>query len=240
MEHPSGRGLLLPGFVLLGSLIAAGCGSGVPQVTTPPLGPAKLGISEVLVFDDDTTGGLGGDVRLARKADEIVAGFERFHSPDPQRDIQHFYRGAVWFDLSKISAIKSKVVDNATLSYQLRQSYVKDASGAPEQFPNLVSCAVELLLATSDWTPLISPEGYATSHLPGDFLQSLPSGIPGGGSVFRIDATKWVRDWVAKPHENFGLIFKGRDEASSPGRNDVCGTRYGDFSLEVRYTVFEP
>lgn len=219
-------------------MLLAGCGTGTPRLQT--FKPAQLGISDVANIHDDTRGGTGGDALLEHKPDEVVAGFERFYQPDPTRNIQHFYRGAARFDLSPISTLKSKVVDKATLTFKLSQSYVRDLAGAAPDFVNLTSCASEIGIASENWTPLITSEGYALTPLPVEpIIGPLPAATP-PGMVFRVDVTNAARDWVVKPDENFGVVLKGSDEGATGARNNACATRYRDFALEVNFTVFAP
>lgn len=232
--------------LLLSALSSLGCpGPGMPKVKTvvPIVETSQgvrrdLGISVVFVREDDSpAAGTGMDSRLATKINEIVVGYDRYHSTDPDRNLQEYYRGAVLFDLSDIVKEPSKVVDKATLSYRIHRSYVRDVSGESEPFPDRISCAQSLLLASEDWRQKITGEGYAVEPFAGDFFLRLPE-TPTVAPNFRIDLTKTVREWVAKPHENFGVIFTGRTEEATEPQNSACATRYGDFALEVRYTVF--
>lgn len=234
------RRRLAPGLsygVLFLVLIGTGCKPGTPRSST--FAPAKTGISNTWFIADKTTGGTGGDARLETKPGEVVVGFERFYASDPTRIHQHFYRGAVRFDLAEIAKLKSKAVDKATLTYKVRQSYVRTPDGKPTEFPNLTSCATELLVANEDWTKMIGAEGYATTLFPGDpVITKLASATP-PGATFTVDVTDAARNWVAKPAENFGVVLKGSNEARTGAQNDACATRYGDFALQVNFTVYE-
>ena len=218
-------------------LIGTGCKPGTARSST--FAPAKTGISNTWFIADKTTGGTGGDARLEAKPGEVVAGFERFYASDPTRIHQNFYRGAVRFDLAEIGKLKSKVIDKATLTYKVSQSYVRTPDGKPIEFPNLTSCATELLVANEDWTKMIGGEGYATTLFPGDpVITKLASATPPGGT-FTVDVTEAARNWLAKPGENFGVVLKGSNEARTGAANDACATRYGEFALQVNFTVFE-
>lgn len=221
-----------------GALLSAGCGTGMARVKTVTPGTTDLGIAVGFVREDESpAAGSGMDSRLEKKADEIVVGYDRHHSTDPFRNLQEYYRGAVRFDLSSIVNEPSKVIDQATLSYGIRKSYVRNVEGESEQFPNRISCALSLLLATEDWRKKITGQGYAVEYFEGDFFLRLPE-APNAGTGFKIDLTKVVRTWVAKPDENFGLVFRGITEEVTGPQNSACATRYGNFALEVRYTVF--
>lgn len=239
MMIPSRRRLahgLLSGMSIL-VLISTGCKPGTARSST--FAPAKTGISNTWYISDKTTGGTGGDARLEAKPGEVVAGFERFYTSNPTRIHQHFYRGAVRFDLAEIGKLKSKVVDKATMTYKVHQSYVRTPDGKPVEFPNLTSCATELLVANEDWTKMIGSEGYATTLFPGEpVITKLATATP-PGTTFTVDVTEAARNWVAKPDENFGVVLKGSNEVRTGAQNDACATRYGDFVLQVNFTVFE-
>jgi hypothetical protein len=225
--------------VIAATIGLVGCGRGSAKVLT--LKPVQFGLSDVATIHDNTRGGTGGDAALNRQFDEVVAGYERFYNPDPVRNIQHAYRGIARFDLRSISVMKSKVVDKAVLSYKIRQSYIRDLSGASPDFPNVTSCAKELYTITEDWSKSVTSEGYAETLFPVDTkIATLPATAV-GGSMFQIDVTKAAQRWVVKPEENFGLVFKGSDETTTGGaKNDACATRLGDLSLNVHVTVYEP
>lgn len=55
-----------------------------------------------------------------------------------------------------------------------------------------------------------------------------------------MDVTDAVRNWLVYPDQNFGFILKGSNEKVTTASNNACATRYGDFTLEVHYTVFQP
>jgi hypothetical protein len=224
--------------LLIATLTLAGCQS---DARVDNFTPTAHGISDDTHVAGNTNpnSGLGGKARLAMQPDEIVAGFER--SADANSgNIQHFYRGAVKFNLDAIRLIPSKVVDKAILHFNIRQSYVSAADGSQPQFPNITSCAGELWNASADWSKLITHEGYATTPLPTDALiKALPDSLDGHTTGISVDVTQAVRNWLFYPNDNFGFILKGRDETVTTG-NSTCATRYGDFTLEVHYTVFPP
>ncbi|MDR3390734.1 MAG: hypothetical protein P4L77_03280 [Sulfuriferula sp.] len=202
--------------------------------------PTAHGISDDTHVAGNTNpkSGLGGKARLEMQPDEIVAGFER--SADANSgNIQHFYRGAVKFNLDAIRQIPSKVIDKAILHFNIRQSYVSAADGSQPQFPNITSCAGTLWNASADWAKLITSEGYATTPLPKDALiRTLPDSLDGRTTGISADVTEAVRYWLIYPSDNFGFILQGRDETVTAANNSACATRYGDFTLEVHYTVF--
>jgi hypothetical protein len=230
-----------------GALLSAGCVPGmarvktiVPIVQAPPL-QRDVGIYVMLDREGDDTFGAGSaaDARVERKQSEIVVGYDRYYSADPFRAFQEFYRGAVRFELSDISALQSKAIDKATLSYQLMKSYVRDVNGTPEPLPGRISCATKLLMADHDWRELVHETGQDLSYRRffGELLQALPK-EPSGPAVFKIDVTKTVRKWIVGTEPNYGFVFAGDVEKVIPRQNDACATRYGNFALEVRYTVF--
>ena len=225
--------------LLLTSLTLTGC-DGDARVDS--FTPVAHGISDDTQVPRDTNpkGGLGGNARLEMRPDEIVAGFER-SSNASSGNIQHFYRGAVKFNLESIRQISSKVIDKATLHFNIRQSYVSSADGTMAQFPNITSCASEIWLANGDWSKLITSEGYAVTPLPTDIrINSLPNALDGRTPGISVDVTEAVRNWLVYPDNNFGIILKGGDETVTTGNNNSsCATRYGDFTLEVHYTVFQ-
>ena len=127
------------------------------EAKTANFTPLTHGISDDTHVMDDANprGGLGGNARIEMRPDEIVAGFERSYDAG-SGNIQHFYRGAVKFDLDSIRKLSSKVIDKAILHFNIRQSYVSSADGTKPQFPNIISCASELWLASGDWSKLIT------------------------------------------------------------------------------------
>lgn len=200
-----------------------------------------MGFSYVSMIDDSTTGGTGADAAIARQAQEIIVGHEHFLQP--RRRHQHYFRGAAHFDLSRITAIPSKVVTRAVLQYRLRGSSVRDAAGTPESFPLLTSCASELLVADSDWrTGPAEPDGVIISDkspISGEPLQPLSTvPPPGGGTLYTADITPIAQRWVARPEENFGIVLRGAREPPQPADNSRCTSAYGDFVLKVDFTVF--
>ena len=199
-------------------------------------------ISDVSWIDDRTRGGTGGETLIARKDDEILAGFERFYRVEllSTRNHEHFYRGAMYFDLVPIAALKSKVIDKALLSFKIRSSTVQERDGKPVDFPTTVSCAAGLYTAGEDWMKSTSHGEVIERALATDRLITKLDVSPPGGTTFNIDVTKEVRQWVVTPGENLGVVLQGRDEEVTPARNDACATRYGELALEVHYTVFEP
>lgn len=226
--------------MLLLAATQASCDKGIP--TTATFHPVALGVSDVcqVPADSNPNGGLGGDARLQMKPDEVVAGFERFYQSDPLRNIQHFYRGGVRFNLDTIRQLPSKVIDKAILHFNIRQSYVSSADGTKALFPNRISCAAELSTAGADWSKLITSEGYAVTPLPTDTLIArLPNVSDESMGGMSVDVTDAARNWLVYPNENFGVVLQGADENVTRGRNNsACATRYGDFTLEVHYTVF--
>lgn len=215
-----------------------GCGKGTAKSVT--LNPSLLGVSDVAVVKGDTgTAGTGGVAVADRKPDEIVVGFERSYYEDPVRNIQHFYRGGIRFDLSSLSALKSKVINKATLNFKIFQSYVRSPDGTPEPFPNIISCATELYSGTDEWIKLVGTEGGTfKAALPVNALISkLDRTAPGG---FHIDVTEAARQWIVSDDQNVGVVLKGGDETETPARNDACTTRYNGITLDVQYTVYEP
>lgn len=245
-SHSSLRFSQLPFSRIAGALLSVlitltltGC-KGDAKVDT--FTPVAHGISDdTHVMDDlNPKGGLGGNARIEMQPDEIVAGFERTYDAS-SGNIQHFYRGAVKFNLDSIGKIPGKVIDKATLHFNIRQSYVSSADGTKPQFPNIISCASELGLASGDWSRLITSEGYATTPLPTDTLvKPLPGTLDGRTPGITVDVTDAVRNWLVYPDQNFGFILKGSDEKVTMASNSACATRYGDFTLEVHYTVFQP
>lgn len=225
--------------MLLFSAGLTGCGKGTPAVGT--FHPVALGTSDVqdARADSNWKGGLGGNARLQMQPDEVVAGFERVYQANPAMNLQDFYRGAVRFNLDTIAKLPSKVIDKAILHFNIHQSYVSSADGTEAQFPNRTSCAGALFVAGGDWAKLITPEGYAVTPLPTDTLIARLPNVPdqslGGMSV---DVTDAARNWLVYPGENFGVVLQGTDENVTMGQNNACATRYGDFTLEVHYTVF--
>lgn len=216
----------------------AGCGTG--GVREASLRPAVFGSTDVpKIWAWDGKGGTGATVGEGTEPGDVFAGYEFFY--DRTNNIQHIFRGAVRFDLAEISAIPSKSVEKATLSFRLAQSVVRDRDGNSPEFVNLVSCASHLMLGKDDWTKLTGiVAGGATESVEligGDPFVALPDATP-PGARFAFDVTPLVQRWMAKPEENFGWVLRGRKEAFSGASNDTCATRYRDFILDVRYRVF--
>jgi len=204
-----------------------------------------LGISNVVQTPEDSNwkGGLGGNARIYRKSDEVVAGFERSYQTDSPRNVQNFYRGAVLFNLDAINepAGKGRVIDKAILHFNIQQSYVSSVDGTKDHFPNRIYCATELWLAGADWSKLITSEGYAVTPLPTDALIAPLPDMPDGPGGISVDITAAARNWLVFPTDNFGVVLKGKDESVTKDQNNsACATRYGNFTLEVQYTVFTP
>jgi hypothetical protein len=212
----------------------AGCGRGTPATAT--LNPAQFGISDAAVVKGSSRSGAAGAAITERQPDEIVAGFERTWSED--HNVQHFYRGAVRFDLGAITALKSKVIDKAILNFKIHQSYVRSPDGKPADFPNIVSCATEIYTATDEWPALVGSDVVTfKAPLPvNSLISTLASTAPDG---FHIDVTGAAREWVVSPAQSVGVVLKGSDEKEAPARNDACATRYNGITLDVQYTVFE-
>jgi hypothetical protein len=223
--------------LLIVALCTIGCGRGTARSVT--LNPSLLGVSDLVIAKDSTRAGEGGVGIAERKPDEIVVGFERSSQADPARDIQHFYRGGIRFDLSALSSLKSKVINKATLNFKVIQSYVRSADGTPAPFPNTVSCATELYSGTDEWITLVGTDGYTfKAALPVNALIHTLDRTALGG--FHIDVTDAARQWIVSVDQNTGVVLKGGDERDTPGRNDACATRYNGITLDVQYTVFEP
>lgn len=158
---------------------------------------------------------------------EIVVGFEHY---EPGESCLIYYweysRAQVIFDLS---AVKGPV-SSAKLSYR------QDFTTSPGQ-----SCARELRTVTTTTT------GAAMKDLASDPYAMLSS-YGYTGSVFNVDVTDAIRDWMLGT-PNAGFLFVGRDEhlpadcgglfgpGCIGGYSASCWTRYSDVKLTVTYFI---
>lgn len=220
--------------VLAVPLLVAGCGGRILQSEQFP---ARVGFSYVSLISDATSGGTGADVFFEREPGEIIVGHE--HLAQPRRVHQHYFRGAAFFDLSRLSAIPNKVVNKAVLEYRLRASAVRDSAGTPEPFPLLTSCASQLLVANTNW---LSGDGVVINDraaFEGEPFGALPTAPPaGGGTLYSVDVTSLAQRWVVRPEDNLGMLLRGAREAPQPRDKSRCTSRYSDIKLRVDYTVF--
>jgi hypothetical protein len=207
-----------------------------PRTEQLTFSPDRTGLSrDAITESDNPRSGLALDAYLRRKADQFLVGFERFH--DEHLDLRYYYRSAAHFDLSPIVNIKSKVVDDATLTFEFDQSLVRGEDGTPERFPGAVSCARELLNAT-DW-PAPTPPADEPTTFSGDVIATLPDNPPGPGTPFSIGVGKAVANWVLSPDRNIGFVLKGRQEDLAIQGNAACASLYNNPRLVVRFRVFE-
>jgi hypothetical protein len=188
-----------------------------------------------------STRGIGG---VGAGDGEVIAGYDHFFDegtpPLPcQERINHIYRGALWFDLSKIrSRLPGVFVRNALLHFRPVERFVRDSKGDP--IVGTKWCANELLVASVDWK-----KGY-TGLPPGAPFKSLDelafkSEVICGLGGCSIEVGPVVNNWVTGKEGDFGFIIKGEDEATATEDKASCWTRYGDFELTVNYkydTIF--
>ena len=220
-------------------ILVAGCGGRILQ--SEQFAADKLGFSYVSLISDSTTGGTGADVVFERKPGEIIVGHE--HLSEQRRAHQHYFRGAAHFDLSRLSAIPSKVITKAVLEYRLQASAVRDNGGTAEPFPLLISCASELLVGDKDWrTGPAGTDGVVINDktaFEGEPVRTLATTpLAGGGTLYSVDMTDLAQRWVARPEDNLGVLLRGEREAPQPRDNSRCTSRYSDLKLRVDYTVF--
>lgn len=128
------------GLVLVLPPFLSSCGS--PYL----FGPAKVGSSYHLEFEDDTRGGLQGDGAAAlyeRGTESVVVGWEHFDDGD--RVHNHVYRGGVKFNVGLLSESPPKTVTKATPTYTVQTG----ANSSSKPFVD--SCATQLYLGNDDW-----------------------------------------------------------------------------------------
>lgn len=158
-------------------------------------------------------------------AGSLVAGYKHvfdkgaavFPCPD---GITSAFRGTVWFDLSGITSKGPPLhvfVKSAALHF-------KEDRHCPGQ---------ELLIAQEDWL-----KGYPDDKLvSGDSYAKLLECVS-KECVFDVQpvVNNWVKGEEHGGYPNYGFVFKGPiEEDLEYGNNDVCQTRYSDFSLVVTY-----
>lgn len=154
----------------------------------------------------------------------IAAGYKHLYDKGakifgcPER-LNWNYRGTVWFDLSAIVAKAPPL-----------HVYVKSAALGFKAFD--VECAAQLLIASKDWS-----KGYADNELvPGDPFAKIEScGRVGCSIDVQTVVNNWVRGEDHGGYANNGFVVRGEREGPADD-NDVCMTRYGEFSLKVTYT----
>lgn len=172
-------------------------------------------------FDSSGTGG------ALEKAGTLLVGYDHsYHAgtrPFPcSRKLIHIYRSALQFNLSEIKSHAPRVfVTSATLYYQR----------SPDQKEGR-NCGDSLLLATENW------EAKEYRKLPEGVLYraALPFTGPSCGlGGCAIDVTSAVRNWVSGTENPFGFVLKGELETVDNKDNEMCLTRYSNFSLIVNY-----
>ncbi len=239
---------------LLGLILLLGMlpGCGPKSARTTSFGPDKVGStvrridlgSEHKVFglfpyfDPKGTGHVAPGFL---QNDEIYVGYSKLYDYDEGEfyetaefiNSQQIFRGAVLFDLSSITGLSSKKIDQATLTYRLKESMIQDEKGLRLELRKSVSCARKLYTANEDWKEGLVEDG---TELPKDRLvTSLPEGSPSIDGAFSVDVSREVADWVLKPKTNFGFVFVGPREDGYKD-NEACASRLGDFTLKVNYT----
>lgn len=168
--------------------------------------------------------GTGGALEIAGTQ---VVGYDHSYDsgtrPFPcSRKLIHIYRSALQFDLSEVKSYSPRVfVTSATLHYHRRPD--------PKDGRN---CSDSLLLATENW----EAPGYHKLP-PGDLYRTtLPvTGSSCGLGGCGIDVTSAVRNWISGTENPYGFVLKGELETISNKDNEMCLTRYSDFSLTINY-----
>ena len=154
----------------------------------------------------------------------IIAGYKHLFEKGtaifgcPER-LNWNYRGTVWFELGDIVAKAPPLhvyVKKATLKFKALDR----------------ECPVGLLIASKDWS-----KGYPDNELvPGDPFARIEScGREGCSIDVQTVVNNWVRGEAHGGYANHGFVIKGELEGPVDD-NEVCMTRYADFSLEVTYT----
>lgn len=200
-------------------------------------GPAKVGSSYHLEFQDEGKGGLQGDAAAElykRGTESVVVGWEHFFGTDSDFNLRihnHIYRGGVKFNVGPLSEPPAKTITKATLNYTIQTGAKSPSTGFIE------SCATKLLLAKDDWHGIPEVDiAKAPDTISGDpYKDGLPESPL--GSVISIDVTDVVKAWAAKTKTNYGFVFVGStEEKDLIKNNDKCWTLLGDFTLQVDYT----
>lgn len=153
----------------------------------------------------------------------IVAGFKHYYDKGAvifgcPETLNWNYRGTVWFDLSGIVAkapFPQVFVKSATLKFKALDS----------------ECPSQLGIAIRDWS-----KGYPANELvPGaSFAKMETCGREGCSIDVQAFVNNWVKGAEHTGEANDGFVIMGEREGPS-NDNDVCMTRYGEFSLTVTY-----
>lgn len=158
---------------------------------------------------------------------QIFAGFYHYYDDNKKCEkVNHFYRGAIWFDVSKI---KGKIAE-AKLQYRWTGGDLYNGPNFPTV--SLPSCARTLMLGAEDWRG--KDYGNQPVQIPGvDYMDLGWVIVKPGIDTLEFDVTSAVKQWsLGTP--NYGFVFRGYDE-SLPATNNGCYSYYADFALKVTY-----